>query len=445
MANEDRLIPVVILSLVTCVVMICSILFFPFIKISKIKIDSYWVIVIIGAIIVVAVSETELSVIGESLIEDSAVNPLKILGLFICMTLLSVFIDELGFFQVLANVVLKKASSSQIKLFLYLYLTVSVLTVFTSNDVIILSFTPFICYFAKNAGISPIPYLASEFIAANTWSMTLIIGNPTNIYLGTAFDINFVEYLKTMIVPTIAAGIVAFICLLIMFRKELKIPIEGKPQECSIKDFALLIEGLVLLGICVIMLAIGSYIGVEMWIVAVSAAGCLFIVVLITCAIKKRKPVELGNTLLRAPWQLIPFVLGMYVIILCNKEIKVTNKIGDYLADSICLIKYGGLSFIAANIINNIPMSVLFCPIMDGLEGGPLKQALFATVVGSNIGAFFTPIGALAGIMWTSIVSVHGIKFGYVDFLKLGIFIAIPTIIITLAVLYLMLMAYGYQ
>ena len=67
------------------------------------------------------------------------------------MTILSIYLDEFGFFRYLANIALLKARTSQRKLFVYLYVTVAVLTVFTSNDVIILSFTPFICYFAKNA------------------------------------------------------------------------------------------------------------------------------------------------------------------------------------------------------------------------------------------------------------------------------------------------------
>jgi hypothetical protein len=90
-----------------------------------------------------------------------------------------------------------------------LYITVAILTVFTSNDIIILSFTPFVCYFAKNAHIDPMPYLAAEFIAANTWSMALIIGNPTNIYLVTATGGDFVSYAKVMLIPTLVAGVVS--------------------------------------------------------------------------------------------------------------------------------------------------------------------------------------------------------------------------------------------
>ena len=152
--------------------MILGVLFLPVIKIGRLKLDSYWVVAILGAAVLLITGQADITTVGKSLISNDAINPIKILVLFISMTVLSIFLDELGFFSHLANVTLKKAKASQSKLFLYLYLTVSVLTVFTSNDVIILSFTPFICYFAKNAKISPMPYLAAEFVAANTWSMS---------------------------------------------------------------------------------------------------------------------------------------------------------------------------------------------------------------------------------------------------------------------------------
>ncbi|MBQ8911324.1 MAG: hypothetical protein IJY89_01990, partial [Clostridia bacterium] len=212
------MIPSILICAVTCLLMILSIPFKPTIRIGKLHLDTYWIVVTIGALALIVTRQVDLSTIGAALLDNSAINPLKILVLFISMTLLSVFLDELGFFRYLANVTLRRAKTSQVKLFIYLYLIVSVLTVFTSNDVIILSFTPFICYFSKNARIDPLPYLAAEFVAANTWSMTLIIGNPTNIYLATANGIDFLTYIKVMLLPTLGAGLTAFLALFLLFR-----------------------------------------------------------------------------------------------------------------------------------------------------------------------------------------------------------------------------------
>ncbi|MBR3681695.1 MAG: hypothetical protein IKL79_06805 [Clostridia bacterium] len=433
------MIPSIIICSITCLTMIFGVLFFPTVRLGKIKLDTYWLVALLGAAVLLLTGQADVLRVGEALVSNDAINPIKILVLFISMTILSIFLDELGFFSHLANVTLKKAKTSQLKLFLYLYLTVSVLTVFTSNDVIILSFTPFICYFAKNAKISPMPYLAAEFVAANTWSMMLVIGNPTNIYLSSAYGINFLEYTSVMLLPTLAAGTVAFLCLFLLYRKKLSEPISGEPEETSIKDKPQLAVGLVHLGVCTLALAVGSYIGLEMWLVSMVAAISLFVFTLAFSLARKKRPAELFACLKRAPWQLIPFVLGMFIMVIGLSENGVTAAIAELLGESLSVWKYGLTSFLAANIINNIPMSVLFCSIIESLSEGLTVSAVFATVIGSNIGAFLTPIGALAGIMWSSILKSHNLKFGYLDFLKIGLTVAVPTILTALGVLWLVL------
>lgn len=422
-----------------CLVMICSVLFFPKMSIGKIKLDTYWIVTLIGALALLLFKFVNINTLVDSLTADSAMNPLKILVLFISMTVLSVYLDELGFFKYLAAFTLKKAKKGQISLFLYLYLIVSVLTVFTSNDIIILSFTPFICYFAKNAKIDPMPYLAAEFVAANTWSMCLIIGNPTNIYLASAYAIDFIAYLKVMLFPTIIAGTIAFACLYLMFRKKLKAPIYGEDLDVKIEDKVSLIIGLAHLGLCTLFLVIGSYINIEMWLVSFLSVVSLIIITIITSLIRKKKMTKLFTSLKRAPYQLIPFVLSMFVMIICLSEKGVTKTIAQLVGDDSPIMKYGILSFLSANIMNNIPMSVLFASIIENTSSVISIKAVYATIIGSNIGAFLTPLGALAGIMFSSILAEHKIKFGYLSFLKIGIFIAVPTIFVALLVLMLVL------
>lgn len=429
------MIPSIIICATACVTMIAGVLFFPNIRLGRLKLDSYWVVALLGALVLLLTGQIAPADAGAALIADTAINPIKILVLFISMTVLSIFLDELGFFSHLANLTLRRAKTSQKKLFLYLYLIVSVLTVFTSNDVIILSFTPFICYFAKNAKISPMPYLAAEFVAANTWSMMLIIGNPTNIYLSTAYGINFLNYTKVMLLPTLAAGTVAFFALYLLYRRKLSEPILGEPEETHIKDKLSLYVGIAHLAVCTVTLAIGSYIGLEMWLVSLVSALSLFLFSLVISLIRKQRPSELIACLKRAPWQLIPFIIGMFVMVITLENKGVTSGIATLLGESATVIKYGLLSFLSANVINNIPMSVLFCSIIESVAPAATRAAVFSTVIGSNIGAFLTPIGALAGIMWSSILKEHGHKFGYLDFLRIGVTIAIPTILTALGVL----------
>lgn len=420
---------------VTVAAMICGILFFPQIKLGRLRFDSYWVITAAGAFIMLAFGRVDLPAVGRALVADTAVNPVKILVLFISMTVLSVFLDELGFFRYLASFALKKAKSGQKRLFLYLYITASALTVFTSNDVIILSFTPFICYFAKHAKIDPVPYLAAEFVAANTWSMALIIGNPTNIYLAESYGISFFGYLKMSLFPTLFAGTVSFVCLYLLFRKKLSAPFSGDAENVHIGDKFLLTVGIVHLAVCTVLLAVGSYFGLEMWLVALAAALSLFLFGGITFAVRRKKPVVLKQLVKRAPWQLVPFILSMFIMIETLTQKGITQHISQFLGADMPILKYGVTSFFAANIVNNIPMSVLFSSVIEG--GGAGLQAVLATVIGSNLGAYFTPIGALAGIMWSHILQTHGLKFGYRSFLKIGVAVALPALAAALCGLWL--------
>ncbi len=420
----------IIICAVTCLLMILSVLFFPKIKLGKIKLDTYWLITLLGAIVLLISGLADINSVWSNMTSDTAINPLKILVLFICMTGLSIFLDEVGFFRYLANATLKKAKNGQVKLFVYLYLIVSVLTVFTSNDVIVLSFTPFICYFAKNAKINPIPFLAGEFVAANTWSMTLIIGNPTNIYLASSAGIDFISYLKVMALPTLMAGGIAFLLLFLLFRKQLNKPIEPTYEDIKIEDKPLLIIGLSILIICTLLLAIGSYINLEMWLVTLISFASLIIITLIICLCRKQKPTILLNSLKRLPYELIPFILSMFVMIIALNDAGISKTIGDFFGADFATFKYGFASFFASNLINNIPMSVLFSSILSS-QGANLS-AIYATIVGSNLGAFFSPIGALAGIMWSNMLNEHDLKFGYLSFLKIGVTIALPTLVVAL-------------
>ena len=437
MQPEKNMVMVLTLSIcfVTCLVMILGVLFFPKIRLGSLRIGSYWVVALIGALLLLVTGQVPLTTVGNAMVSDTAINPLKILVLFISMTILSIYLDELGFFRYLANKTLKRAGTNQMKLFIYLYLIVSVLTVFTSNDVIILSFTPFICYFAKNANINPIPYLSAEFVAANTWSMALIIGNPTNIYLGTSYGIGFVEYIQTMWLPTLGAGITAFVMMYIIFHKKLSWPIHGEPEKVVIKDKLSLLVGIVHLAVCTVMLALSSYIGVEMWLVSAIAVLSLVFWCLIIDLCRRQIPDELVACAMRAPWQLVPFVLSMFVMTIVLSEQGVTAAIGTFLGSQYAAMKYGITSFLTANVVNNIPMSVLFCSIMQACDPSSLHDAVYATVIGSNIGAFLTPIGALAGIMWSSILNEHGLRFGYLRFLKIGFTVAVPTLFVALALI----------
>lgn len=413
--------------------MIAVILLKPQVKYRGILFDTYPLVALTGCLILLVTGLLPLSEYLDGLTRNTSVNPIKILLLFFSMTFLSVYLDEAGMFRYLAGVTLKRAGTSQKKLLLYLYLTVSLLTVFTSNDIVVLTFTPFICYFAKSADIDPIPYLVTEFVAANTFSMVFIIGNPTNIYLATSAGIGFLPYAKVMVFPTLAAGAVVWIVLRILFRKELRKEITTTVESSKLKNKQAVILGSAHLLFCTVLLVLSSYMDFPMWVIALGTAGSLVMTTLIVSKIGGWRPKLIGRSIVRLPWPLIPFILPMFALVLAMNRSGISGHIAGILGTGNSVFTYGVTSTITANLINNIPMSVLFSSLIPHSGGnGPI----FASIIGSNLGAYLTPIGALAGIMWMSILKTTGVHYTFGRFTKYGFCVVIPALAAALLVLH---------
>lgn len=431
-----------IIALITVALMITTVLVKPYVCIAKLKIGLYWVVCLIGAMSMLIFNCIPFSTALSGITLNSSVNPIKILTLFLSMTLISVYLGDAGFFDYVANAIFSKNKSGQLKLFLILYAVISILTVFTSNDVIILTFTPPICLFCKKAGISPLPFLIGEFVAANTWSMTLIVGNPTNVYLAQSAGIGFAEYLSVMALPAIVGGLTGLFVLLVLFHKQLKTPVQKAPELISngkvVKiEKVPMISAIAHLSLCIILLAVSDVIGLEMWIICLALAISLTVFDLVYDLFVKHTAKPLWHSIKKEPFELIPFVLSMFIIVLALKESGATDMINRLLitgknSDGFTV---GVLSSLSANLLNNIPMSVFF----ESIIAGQSTPALYGAVIGSNIGAFITPVGALAGIMWSKILSEYNVKLPFLKFIAYGTAVAVPTLLTSLGTLILVL------
>lgn len=428
----------VVISLITVLATAALALFEPALHPRHPSRRIYWAAPLVGAIVLMLGRWIPVREAYAGLTADSAVNPIKILVLFFSMTLMSVFLDEVGFFRYLAGRVLRRAGSQQKKLFVMLYLSVSVLTVFTSNDIVVLTFTPFICYFAKNAEIDPVPFLIAEFVAANTWSMALIIGNPTNIYLAAGNGIDFATYLTVMAIPTLFGGVISLLMLWILFGRKLSEPMRPQALEAELTDKPTVILGLVALGGCIVFLVLSSYLDLPMWLIAAVSCVLLYLVAIPELLLRRRGMAVVKRSFQRAPYDVIPFVLSMFVLVMALGRVGAIDAVRIVVLGSGELWRSGLLSFLSANLLNNIPMSVLFSTIVA--QGGTVSiPALYAAVVGSNVGAFFTPMGALAGIMWMALLKQHSVTLSFGKFVLYGAAISVPTLLATLGGLALML------
>ena len=409
---------VLIIVTLCILLMILSLLFFPKIKIGKLKLDTYYIITLIGAFILIIFKEIKLLEMKELFFNTNGMNPIKIIILFLSMAFLSIYLDKLGFFNYVANLAAMKFKKSQISLFLALFILISVLTVFTSNDIIILTFTPFICYFCKNTKINPIPYLVGEFFAANTLSMTLIIGNPTNIYIASNAGITFLEYFNKMFIIGILTSILLCFILLIVFKKHLQEPIIAIEQESIIQSKFLLIIGLIHLICCTIIMAISNYINIPMYLVSLGFATSLIVITLIYNIVKNNKSKILIKSINDLPIAFVPFLISMVILISCLSKTEYVKDLSLLLEKTNSPILYGASSFLLGNLLNNIPMSILFSEIFSTSPAN--IDAIYEVIAASNLCALFTPLGSLAGMMFISLIKQQEIDFSFMKFVKYG-------------------------
>ena len=168
----------------------------------------------------------------------------------------------------------------------------------------------------------------------------LIIGNPTNIYLATSANIGFFDYFKVMVLPTLAAGLIEYGLLLLIFLKKLREPVELIHEEFHIKNKVALFVGLGHLLICLVFLIISNYIHAEMWLISCICAISLLIFALIMSLITKKDWGYLTGSLKKLPYPLIPFFLSMFVIVVALNYQGVSEKIMDLLSHTNTIVFY---------------------------------------------------------------------------------------------------------
>lgn len=232
----------------------------------------------------------------QGIIGDENIRPWQILVLFFSLAYVCISLDLTGVFEATAIWAAQKAGNHPLRLFVAFFALASALTVVTSNDIVILTLTPIIIECCKKLSLDPWPLLVGQFMAANTLSVALIIGNPTNLIIAGAQNISFAEYLRCMILPAVVAAASCFVALYLYYRKALGASsshppagsCEGQPQSHSVsaaatspwsavKDRRSAIFGILVLSVVLLLLAVGPYLDLSMATVT-AAAGILMLV-----------------------------------------------------------------------------------------------------------------------------------------------------------------------
>ncbi|KAJ6612790.1 hypothetical protein B0H10DRAFT_2222815 [Mycena sp. CBHHK59/15] len=208
--------------------------------------------------------------IRNGIVGTDGVKPYNILILFSSLAYMAITLDISGVLQAAAFWVSNKGGTNGRKLYFYFYVMLTLLSVLLGNDPVILSGTVFLVYYTRGVDLEPLPWLIAEFASANTASMVLVVGNPTNVVVCEGFGINFAAFTLYTILVFLACNVVCYFALAFQFRDVKHIPRQMRPIEKldvkqAIQDPVSACVGSFLLASCVVVIMVVSFFNVDVW------------------------------------------------------------------------------------------------------------------------------------------------------------------------------------
>ncbi len=362
---------------------------------------------------------------------------------FIAIIVISLVLDEAGFFEWAALHVARWGRGSGQLLFVLSILLGAAVSAIFGNDGAALILTPIVIPMLVALGFSAPATLAFVMAAgfiADVASLPLVVSNLVNIVSADFFKIGFDRYASVMAPVNVVAIAAAIVVLLLFFRKSIPKTYELdqlKPAKDAIKDSATFKAGWMVLALLIVGFFALEPIGVP--VSAVASAGA--IILLIVAA--RGRTISIRKVLLGAPWHIVIFSLGMYLVVYGLRNAGLTDMIARVLDRLIntgvwgASIGTGLLSAGLSSVMNNLPTVLIGALSIDASHAtGAVKEAMvYANVIGSDLGPKITPIGSLATLLWLHVLARKGIVITWGYYFKVGIVLTLPVLLVTLAAL----------
>lgn len=354
---------------------------------------------------------------------------------FIGIIILSMVLDEIGFFEWAALKMVRLSKGNGNLMFIYMMILGALVAAFFANDGAALILTPIILAKMKYLKLNPVAmfaFLMAGGFIGDSASNPLVISNLTNIVTAGYFQIGFWEYARTMFLPNLLSIIASIVVLWIFFRKDIpeRIDIENlATPESAIKNMTMFRLSWWFLG----LLMVGYFIGDAYHLpISVFALGGALVFLAIATYFKATKPIM---TIKAAPWQVVWFSIGLYVVVYGLKNGGLTTYLAGLITELqsmgnvYAVIGTGFLSAILSSIMNNMPTIM----VMDIAIAEAGNSALaYANIIGCNLGPKMTPIGSLATLLWLHVLAQKGVKIGWGEYMKVGLVITPPVLLVAL-------------
>ncbi|PZR83983.1 MAG: arsenical efflux pump membrane protein ArsB [Stutzerimonas stutzeri] len=369
---------------------------------------------------------------------------------FVALIIISLILDEAGFFSWAALHVARWGGGKGHRLFpLIIILGAAIAAVF-ANDGAALLLTPIVLAILLRLDFPPTAALAFTVacgFVADTTSLPLIVSNLVNIVTANFFDISFGRYAAVMVPVNFVSLAATLLVLWVWFRKDIPATysISGleEPRH-AIRDMAVFRTAFPLLGLLLVAYFVTGPLDVPISLVTGAAALILLAVAGRWLSGGRDAVVPLGKVLRGAPWQIVLFSIGMYLVVYGLGNAGLTDLAASVLlwlaaqGTFVATIGTGFVVAVLASVMNNMPATLVGALAIDRADVPAFTQELmvYANVVGNDLGPKFTPIGSLATLLWLHVLAGKGQRITWGQYMKVGLVLTPPVLLVTLIALW---------
>ena len=354
---------------------------------------------------------------------------------FIGIIILSLVLDEIGFFEWAALKMAKFSNGSGLKMFIYSILLGAFVSALFANDGAALILTPILLAKMRILQLNLktiVAFLLAGGFISDSASLPFVFSNLTNIVTANYFSIGFAQYFFDMIIPFIVSVIASTIFLWLILRKDIPKTVDItllKEPKSVIKNMKLFYFSWVFLAFLLCAYFLGDAYDLPISIFALGGATIFLIIATIS------KSVEPVKIIKDAPWQVVWFSIGLYIVVYGLKNAGLTDYLAIILKDlslrgeTIAVLGTGFIAAFLSAIMNNMPTIMIMDIALNDIQN---QAMIYANIVGCNLGPKMTPFGSLATLLWLHVLAKKGVKISFAQYSKFGLIITPPVLFIVL-------------